>query len=400
MSTMTFEKTLVPNPRPAAHGCNACEIPDGRVWLMWYAGTREGVEDQRVLMSVRNADGNWSEPQVLVDHFQHSNDRWVPEIAAPMILENGEHWVVFSAAPLARFRFREERNLFLRDLEYARLFHAKIDPRTWSISSPIELFDREALILQGKNVQLANGSWLVLCNSRDSQGRFSSTLVQGSPHDGWEQVCDLEAEPGCLEPSVAQLPDGRLLCYMRNAGYDGCIWRSESDNSPSDFSTPSQTTLRNPHSGIDIAADEEGRLFIAYNDSHRMRTPLTLGISVDEGRTFRCRDIETSSGEFSYPKLLQTCDGQWQVFYTHRRECIAHVEELFVLALELIEAGIGAELCHLAGDLGQFRAGHQRPPLRQRSAHGYGRTCLGLAMNMEIIHELFRAHEPDSHAAI
>jgi predicted neuraminidase len=32
------------------------------------------------------------------------------------------------------------------------------------------------------------------------------------------------------------------------------------------------------------------------------------------------------AGEFSYPKLFQTRDGQWHVFYTYKRLCIAHVK--------------------------------------------------------------------------
>jgi predicted neuraminidase len=94
----------------------------------------------------------------------------------------------------------------------------------------------------------------------------------------------------------------------------------------SDLTEPVQTTLRNPHSGIDIQVDQKDSIVIAYNDSHRNRTPLTLGVSGDRGVTWRCRDIEIEPGEYSYPKLLQTENGNWHVFYTWRRQCIAHVE--------------------------------------------------------------------------
>jgi len=116
------------------------------------------------------------------------------------------------------------------------------------------------------------------------------------------------------------------VCYARNAVYGGHIWRAESPGAVEDFSEPTQTTLRNPDSGIDIAVDDRDRMLVAFNDSHRLRTPLTVGVSTDRGRTWRCRDVEVDAGEYSYPKLLQTSVGTWHLFYTWRRERIAHVQ--------------------------------------------------------------------------
>ena len=75
----------------------------------------------------------------------------------------------------------------------------------------------------------------------------------------------------------------------------------------------------------EVAVGKSGRLLILYNDSHQLRTPLTLGISEDEGITFNTRDIETGVGAFSYPKLHQTNDGIWRAMYTYQRDCIAEV---------------------------------------------------------------------------
>jgi len=84
---------------------------------------------------------------------------------------------------------------------------------------------------------------------------------------------------------------------------------------------------QDPHSGVDIAFDAENEyLLIAYNDSHSLRTPLTVGISSDKGRTFHTQDVETVVGEYSYPKLHQLRDGQWHLFYTYQRKHIEHVQ--------------------------------------------------------------------------
>ena len=329
---------LVPNPRPAAHGCNACELPDGSIWLMWFAGTREGNEDQRVLHSVlQPGSESWSAPKVLVDHIDHAGERWVPEVAAPLV-SNGAVNVAFSAAPISGFFQTEQPKVFRRDLKKALLFVAPPPGNSRAVTGdtigrlePIRtaepVLGRIAVILQGKSMAWDGDDWLLQCNSFDDQDRHSSSLVVGRPGGTWRLARELTCDPGCLEPSTVRFADGSALCYSRYGQRgSGCIWRSESANvSLESLSDPRLTTLRNPSSGIDIAVDGGERLLIAYNDSHRLRTPLTLGVSDDRGETFRCVDVETDTGEYSYPKLMQSADGVWHLFYTWRRECISHV---------------------------------------------------------------------------
>ena len=315
---------MMPNPRPAAHGCNPAETPDGSIAVCWFAGTREGVEDQRVLVST-SVDGiSWSEPTVLVDHFTHEGDRWVPEIAALVHDERTRSvWVVFSAAPVSGFSYRSERDAFLRSLERARLFQAEVEIGSWTAGRPQEIPSRLPLILQGKPVAIDDRRWLIQCNARDEAGGFAASLLEGSPVDGWAETRHITADPGCLEPSTAFFSDGRALTYLRYAGFGGHIWRCESEAGTASLSEPFQTTLRNPNSGIDIATTPDDAMLIVYNDSYRLRTPLTIGVSRDRGATFRCRDIETEQGEFSYPKFFRHSSGQWYVFYTHHRKNIA-----------------------------------------------------------------------------
>jgi len=314
----------IPNPRPAAHGNNPVELTDGRIAVCWFAGTREGVEDQRVLVSASDDGTVWDEPRVLVDHFEHDGDRWVPEIAA-LLHEptDGSLWVVFSAAPLSGFSYRPGSDAWLRSLERARLFQAPVSEPGFTMGEPAEVASRLPLILQGKPVAVPGARWLIQCNARDDEGRFAAALLEGTPRSGWTETRHLTALPGCLEPSTAYFTDGEVLTYLRYAGHGGHIWRSESAQGTSGLCDPFPTTLRNPNSGIDIAVGEHDELVLVYNDSYRLRTPLTLCVSFDRGVTFRCRDIETEPGEYSYPKLFRHASGSWFVFYTRLRKHIA-----------------------------------------------------------------------------
>lgn len=322
MANSGLKKELIANPRPAAHGCNVCQIEDETLLLMWFAGTREGVEDQRILAS-RCRQGSWSDATVMVDHVDWEGQRWIPEVGAP--IPDRDLWVAFSAAPLSSFQYRKNREAYLRNLHRAKLFAARVDTSTWRAREARVIIDREALILQGKSVDI-DGRWLLQCNSYDTQDRHSASLVAGNPDGRWELVRELTCDPGCLEPSTVRFSDGLVLCYSRYAGHGGCIWRSVSPSGLPNLSDPVQTTLRNPNSGIDIEVDNNDIMVVVFNDNHRLRTPLTLGVSEDRGATWRCRDIEIEEGEYSYPKLIRTTDGVWHVFYTWRRKCIAHAE--------------------------------------------------------------------------
>jgi predicted neuraminidase len=64
-----------------------------------------------------------------------------------------------------------------------------------------------------------------------------------------------------------------------------------------------------------------------FHGQGRERTPLTLALSVDGGRTWAYkRNLETGQGPFSDPSIIQTRDGHLHVTYSYRRLYIRHVE--------------------------------------------------------------------------
>ena len=349
-------KQLLPAIRPRAHSVNLLEYTDGRLLATWFTGTREGNEDQVAVASMLDAaTGEWTEPYVTLRQFQYDDDYWVPEQTCPIETEDGATVVYTWAAPLSGFKLVERGagavagdagvnsasarltygKVWGRGIEDCRPFRFRLEAgkavQLECLSGRGGLPD-QGIVFQGQPVLRDDaagptGGWIIpYHNERQPQlchSRFF--VVEGDGVTAVDNEVDLCEPPGCLEPALARLPDGRWLCYMRNGDIGGFVWRSESADGGRSFSHPVQTNLRNNHSGVDIAVGQSGRLLVLYNDSHRLRTPLTLGISEDEGATFRCHDIESEIGEFSYPKLHQTKDGVWRAMYTYQRDCIAEV---------------------------------------------------------------------------
>ena len=63
---------------------------------------------------------------------------------------------------------------------------------------------------------------------------------------------------------------------------------------------------------------------LAFNNSTRERTPLNLAVSGD-GEHFRVfATLEDEPGEYSYPALIQSRDGDLEITYTWRRKLIRY----------------------------------------------------------------------------
>ena len=86
------------------------------------------------------------------------------------------------------------------------------------------------------------------------------------------------------------------------------------------------TSLPNPSAGIDALRLADGRFLLVYNPSPTSRAKLALAVSAD-GKAWRQVLLleDAAEGEFSYPAMIQSRDGQVHITYTWRREKIKHV---------------------------------------------------------------------------
>jgi hypothetical protein len=358
MSEIFSEK--IPNIMPFGHAANAIQLADGAIFTTWYCGSHEGSEDQRIAASIWKPDVGWHQPVDIVKRFDMDGETWIPEIGIPIQLPNGRFRLFFWACALSAFRISQNSGLirisggwgggswfpypsvkytipiWSRDIASSKIFYIDLDGFN-QIQKPVVVTEERGLVIMGSAHQLNNGRWILPYHTERKDCWFHSRFfVFDENFKSWEAKGDIHAEPGCLEPVVTQMPSGEVLCFMRYGAFDGHIWRATSIDEGETFSKPIQTNLRNPYSGIDIAVSKySGRLLTVYNDSYRQRTPLCIGISENNGQTFRVRDIESGQGAFAYPKLLQDQSGNWHLFYTKDYSHIQHV----IFNEEWLEAG-------------------------------------------------------------
>ena len=68
---------------------------------------------------------------------------------------------------------------------------------------------------------------------------------------------------------------------------------------------------------MDVEKLKNGHLVLVYNDHMYERTPLSIAISTDQGKTFPYRrNIAGGENSFAYPYIIQKSDGKILVLYT------------------------------------------------------------------------------------
>ena len=145
--------------------------------------------------------------------------------------------------------------------------------------------------------------------------------MQHSPPFGQADLTNCERELIHLAGSVQ--PHGVLL-VLREPDF---VIVQATAKSATEWGPISTTTLPNPGSGIDGVKLADGRLLLIYNHSgtRKVRSPLNLALSSDEGKTWQAAmTLESDKGEYSYPAIIQTPDGKVHASWTWKRERIRH----------------------------------------------------------------------------
>jgi predicted neuraminidase len=350
-------------PFPTCHASTICELPDGDLLAAWFAGSREGAPDSCILGSRLPAGADdWQPYRVLV----HAAGR---ACGNPRLFL-GPDAALWLLAPVNYGRWcRGGTRLHLK-----RSFDGG---QTWT---DLERFPMPAGVL-GKNkpLRLASGVWII---PAEYENAWEITFIRSADQGRHWRRIDCPGRGAILDqPTVVQLAGGDLLACMRS--WEGWVYHTRSRDDGLTWDAPAPLPVHNNNSGLDLVRLRSGRLVLACNPvglgaagdivvDERLRaagrsaavldsaggaelqrvidgnaparrrtgvealtagypawgprTPLSLVVSDDEGRSWRrARDLETAPGEYSYPAIIQASTGTLHVTYTHRRTAIRHV---------------------------------------------------------------------------
>jgi predicted neuraminidase len=298
-----FEKA----PFASCHASTLVEVEPGRLLAAWFGGKEEGAPDVKIWLA--RFDGKaWSEPEVAAD--EPGFPCWNPVL---FLSRSKTLFLFYKAGP----KPSSWSGFFRRSADGGKTWD-KIEQLPAGLLGPIK----------NKPIQRADGT--ILAGSSVESHRAWTCWLERSTDDGktWRRFGPIAVPDhpyGIIQPTLFETKEKTIVALCRSRGL-GAICRAESRDGGETWSAAEPTELPNPNSGIDAVKTAKGDLFLVYNHTKEHRTPLNLGVSIDEGKTWKmAATLEEEPGEFSYPAIIQGQDGLLHITYTWNRRHIKYV---------------------------------------------------------------------------
>jgi predicted neuraminidase len=341
--------TPITPPWRQCHASTVVEGTDGDLLLAFFAGTREGANDNAIYVVHGTARHPATDEEAAA-----SKCCWSWSEPTPLTNVVDAHWnPVLARSPKGRLTLFYKRGSPISQWQTWRMT-SEDDGHSWLPAEELVPGDRGGRgPVKNPPLVLPSGRW-VAGASTETGGSGDATsawdcFADISDDDGatWSRSANIAIDhsmivgPGVIQPAVWAGPEG-LVFLMRSS--TGRAWRAVSTDDGATWSPAEETTLPNNNSGLCAARLPGGRVVCAHNTSvlpWGPRNELAISVSTDEGRTWARASVldvlptptsiitpddagvETDgTGELSYPTVIVRAD-DIIVSYTRERRAIA-----------------------------------------------------------------------------
>lgn len=317
-------------PTDFCHASTILRIAEDKLICCWFGGQKEGTADVAIWGSLKDANG-WSQPQKLADGAEVD---WNPVL----------------------FSYKDEIMLFFKEgqqISNWKTFFRKSADLCHSWSKPVALVvgddsggrgpvrNKPIVLANGRIIaggSIERGLWTSFADYSDDGGKTwkkSLTIgIAGLSYQDGEKTAESNIAVsqqsfygrGVIQPTIWESTPGQVHILMRSS--EGYIYRSDSADNGNTWKEAYPTQLPNNNSGIDLVKAPFNKfLYLVCNpvqSNWGMRSPLSLFRSDDNGDSWeKILDLETETGEFSYPAVIADKDGL-DITYTWQRKNIVH----------------------------------------------------------------------------
>lgn len=313
---LAFETATFEPPSASCHSATSAPLADGRLFVAWYGGTREGARDVKIYGATLTPDGRTSEPRVLLDRSRLSRDvcRSIRKLGNPVVYARNERLFLFVTSVSYGGWSGSSLNVATSDdggATWSRFRRLRTTP----------LFNISSLVRAGA-VPRSDGGFLLpaYCESATKYGLALAFDASGRLVD--RAKTPIAENARALQPAVVPLSERRALAFLRVE--EGGVGVSESLDGGAIWRPCPRLPLGNPNSSVAAALSEDGRLVLAGNpvDGGRSRLLVWTADPTDLTRWTEVAELENEpEREFSYP-FLTRWNGGLCVVYTWKRKAI------------------------------------------------------------------------------
>lgn len=304
-----YGSEMIADKMPVAevHASTIEEI-EGGIVTAWFGGAEEGAYDVVIWLS-RNEGNGWSKPSKVADGVESARRVQFPCWNPVLFRQSDSTLRLFYKVGPNPGRW------------WGMMKKSTDNGLTWS--KPIRLPNGYVGPVKNKPIELANGT--LLCGSSLEDAGWRIQMERYVQNRYWNKTKSLNSslDFAAIQPTLLAYPDGTIQALCRSkSGRLTDIWSSDGGKT---WTRMRRTQLPNPNAGADGTVLADGRALLVYNHTRRGRSPLNVSISND-GKTWEAALVlENQPGEYSYPAVIQTSDGNVHVTYTHNRTNIKHV---------------------------------------------------------------------------
>lgn len=336
----SFEAHLIP-PFKSNHAATIEQLSDGTLTLAWFSGEAEEANDCSIVFASLPPNGTaWSPARNVSGRWGYSNQN-------PVLFYDTFKSTLHLFHSQAPARSGESA---------AQIWHLASSDRGGTFSMPSPFFTEPGDFPRNRIVPRKDGSVLFPYYSQGkghpnlSVMRWSDAARTGLENPKTWTLAQVKSSDDLVQPSVVRTRNGTAFrAFFRDRRAEN-IYTALSTDEGAHWTTPSKTSLPNNNAGIEAFTLSNGHIVLVFNDCAKCvggRTPLTIAMSKDDGKTWQKRPLQikddpsgpfespgekattkpTQMGkgvEFSYPTVLQTPDGTIHVAYTYDRECIKY----------------------------------------------------------------------------
>lgn len=307
-------------PFPSAHASTIVETPAGMA-AAWFGGTEERDPDVGIWFSRKTTTG-WTTPVEVANGVQSEGNRyptWNPVLfQAP---DDGPLLLFYKTGPSPQAWWglvRTSADNGESWSEETRLPDGILGPIR---AKPVLLADSS--LLAGSSTE--HDGWVVhMERLRNPRSDNMWTLDYLADSTSWDIVKSLNdpEQIGAIQPTILVHGSKRIQILCRSV--QGVITEAWSDDGGASWKTMHETALPNPSAGIDALKLQDGRFLLIYNPTREGREKLGLAVSKDGKQWTSVTLLEHAAGEYSYPAMVQSADGNIHITYTWRREKIKY----------------------------------------------------------------------------
>ena len=340
------EEAFIPVHVAQSHAAFLLRLANGDLGCTWFAGTEEGKPDVSIYFSRLPAGASqWTEEVRISDDPDRSEQN-------PVLFETpaGDLWLIYTAQEFGN-----------QDTAIVRRRISGDGGRNWG---PIEvLFDEPGTFIRQAIIVLSSGEWVlpifhclpVAGEKWHGQNDVSAVKISTDQGASWTEHAVPDSK-GAVHMNIVERRDGSLLALYRSR-YADTIMASTSADKGRTWTAPVATQLPNNNSSIQCRSLGDGTLALVFNNVSASpavraeakgapiwgvpRTPLSIALSMDEGRTWPfIRDVEIAAEpppelnldkpdrrarELSYPTVTEDAEGRIAMAFTYFRKAIKFV---------------------------------------------------------------------------